>query len=206
MTRRSYRSPAREAAAGETRQRIVAAAAKRLGALPYKPFSLEAVARDAGVTRLTVYNQFGGRRALLEAVFDEIAARAGMERLARAMHEPDARQALDKVVEQFCAFWECEPQAHLRLQAARMADPELDETLRQRNERRRRLLKVLAGRLVEAGKVGAGAVADLVDVLFVLTGLHVYVELSCTREPQAARALIQAMVRDALSRARRRAR
>ena len=205
MSCRPYRSSVRATAARETRSRIVAAAAERLGAVPYKPFSLEAVAADAGVTRLTVYNQFGGGRALLEAVFDEIAARAGMERLAQAASEPEAGKAVEKVVDQFCAFWEAGRQTHIRLQAARAADPDLDEALKERNERRRRLLGVIIGRLVDAGELKAEAGADLVDMLFVLTSVHVYVELSSGREPEAVRTLIHAMAGDALYGARRRA-
>jgi len=77
MNPRPYRSPLRAAAAGITRKRIINAASALLGAPKgFEGFSLDAVARKARVTRLTVYNQFGSRRALLEEVFDDIAARA----------------------------------------------------------------------------------------------------------------------------------
>src|SRR5262249_61318078 len=80
---RAYNSPSRIVAATKTRQRIVAAAAAILGpAEGISGFSLQAVAAKAGVTRLTVYNQFGSRRALLEAVFDGMAVRAGLGRIA----------------------------------------------------------------------------------------------------------------------------
>src|ERR1700704_3151756 len=83
---RPYRSPRRDAAATQTHARIVVAAAAVLGSPKGSGgFSLEAVARKAGVTRLTVYNQFGSRRALLEAVFDERAARGGLHRIADVM-------------------------------------------------------------------------------------------------------------------------
>jgi AcrR family transcriptional regulator len=206
MNRRTYRSQTRTAAAELTRSRIVGAAAERLGAVPYKPFSLEAVATAAGVTRLTVYKQFGGRRALLEAVFDTLAASSGMERLAEAATEPNVRMALARVVDQFCTFWEAGRQTHIRLQAARAADPDLDETLRERNERRRRLLGVIIDRLIRTEELTADAAADLVDVTFVLTGVQVYMDLSSNREPQAARALLQSMVDDVLSGAQQRAR
>jgi AcrR family transcriptional regulator len=206
MSRRPYRSPVREAAAGETRSRIISAAAERLGAAPHKPFSLEAVAADAGVTRLTVYKQFGGRRALLEAVFDETAARAGLNSLARAAAQPDARQALAMVIDQFCAFWEAGRQTHLRLYAARASDPDLDEALEERNERRRRLLTVIVGRLVDSEEISPAAAVDLVDLLQVLTGLHVYAGLASGRAPEEARNLIQLTAEDALARARGRPR
>ena len=61
---RRYESPARDAAAEETRQRIVTAAGEILaGPKGFAGMSLEAVAKAARVTRLTIYNQFGTRRA-----------------------------------------------------------------------------------------------------------------------------------------------
>src|ERR1700758_5018624 len=105
MSSRPYRSKVRTEAAGETRARIVAAAAELLGTTPYVPFSLESVAKKAGVTRLTVYNQFGGRRALLEAVFDQTAATAGLDRLGEVMAMPDPHRSLALIVDRFCAFW-----------------------------------------------------------------------------------------------------
>jgi ribose 1,5-bisphosphokinase len=198
---RPYRSKLRAEAASETRARIVAAAGELLGATPYAPFSLESVARKAGVTRLTVYNQFGGRRPLLEAVFDEAASAAGLGQLGEAMAAPDPHRALSQVVERFCAFWDADQQLLLRLQAARAVDPELDEALHQRNERRRRLLGVIVGRLVQRAEVDPAAASDLVDVLHVLTSLQVFADLSQGRGANGARRLIWQMADAALERA-----
>src|SRR3981189_3373559 len=91
MSPRPYRSPRRAAAATKTRARLLAAAAAILGApAGIGGFSLEEVARKAGVTRLTVYNRFGSRRALLEAVFDERAARGGLHRLRQGLGASDS--------------------------------------------------------------------------------------------------------------------
>ncbi|HZZ93074.1 MAG TPA: TetR/AcrR family transcriptional regulator [Usitatibacter sp.] len=201
MSPRAYRSKARAEGASETRARIVDAARELLGATPYAPFSLEAVARKAGITRLTVYNQFGGRRALLEAVFDQVASNAGLDRLGEAVTTPDARRALALVVERFCAFWNADPQTLLRLYAARAVDPDLDEALHERNERRRRLLRVIIGRLAQRGHVKSESVPDLIDVLHVVTSLHVFADLSRRRGADAARRLIWQMAEDAVERA-----
>ena len=70
MKPRSYVSPIRNAAAAEKRARVVKVAGRLLdGKAGISSFSLERVAKAAGVTRLTVYKQFGSRRELLEAVF-----------------------------------------------------------------------------------------------------------------------------------------
>ena len=80
MPPRRYVSPVRSAAAAAKRERIVAAAARLLREkVNIAAFTLDAVAKAAGVARLTVYNQFGSRRGLLEAVFDERARQGGLE-------------------------------------------------------------------------------------------------------------------------------
>ena len=60
MPPRSYVSPARSAAAAETRERVIEAASRTLReGESIARFSLDTVAKVAGVTRLTVYNQCG---------------------------------------------------------------------------------------------------------------------------------------------------
>ena len=82
---RPYAAEKRDAKAAETRARLVAAALAILGEPGGHLLSLDAVARAAGVTRLTVYNQFGSRNGLLEAAFDAIAERGNLASLAEAM-------------------------------------------------------------------------------------------------------------------------
>src|SRR6266404_5774524 len=122
MSRRSYVSSVRAAAAAEKRDRVIQAAARFLReAESITAFSLHAVAKAADVTRLTVYNQFGSRRGLLEAVFDDIARRGQLVRLNDAMAEADPRKGLDMLIEIFCNFWGGDP-AVVRLHDAMAID------------------------------------------------------------------------------------
>jgi AcrR family transcriptional regulator len=207
MSPRPYHSPVREAAAGETRARIIAAAGSLLGDPKGSGgFSLEAVAKKAGVTRLTVYKQFGSRRALLEEVFDDLAACRGFHVLAEVMNDADPFRALRRIVSFFCDFYSSDTPALLRLQWACASDPDLDASLRERNERRRRLFAALVRRMAGGRRPDAKPLAkplrDLVDVLFALTSIHVFAELaSGGRSTQAACRLIQAACEDAVRRA-----
>ena len=168
MPKRAYVSSVRSAAAAETRDRVIAAAARSLREdASIANFSLDTVAKAAGVTRLTVYNQFGSRRGLLEAVFDDIARQGGLHELADAMAMADPLIALDRVVEIFCAFW-ARDRAVGRLHEAMTTDPEFGEALRERTERRRKLLKLLVGRI--AGKTAPRRARDgAIDIVFALT-------------------------------------
>ena len=134
MKKRAYVSSVRSAAAAEKRDRVIDAAAKLLREdASIARFSLDTVAKAAGVTRLTVYNQFGSRRGLLEAVFDDIARRGGLHEIADAMAMPDPLLALDRVVEIFCGFW-ARDAAIGRLHEAMATDPEFAEALLERND------------------------------------------------------------------------
>ena len=203
MSPRPYRSPVREAAAGETRARIVTAARSLLGAPKgISGFSLEAVAKKARVTRLTVYKQFGSRRALLEEVFADMAACGGLHRIADAMAGPDPHHALHRIVAIFCDFWGVDTAALSRLHAAGANAPEFDESVRERNERRRHLLSQLVRRMASGRQSSIKSHKELIDVLFALTSLPFFAQLiSAGHTSSAACRLIQGLSEDAVRRA-----
>ena len=203
MSPRPYQSPVRDAAASETRGRIVTAAGTLLGAPKgIAGFSLEAVAKKAGVTRLTVYKQFGSRRALLEEVFDDIAARGGLLRLSEAIDNPDPHPALQRIISIFCDFWSFDMPALAYLHAAGASDPELEKSVRERNERRRHLLSQIVRRMAADRQPRAKSLKELIDVLFALTSLPFFALLtSGGRATDAVCRLIQTLSEDALRRA-----
>lgn len=190
MSRRSYVSAVRAEAVAATRDRVIQAAARFLREEEsIASFSLDAVAKAAGVTRLTVYNQFGSRRGLLEAVFDDIARRGGLIRLDRAMAEPDPRKGLDQLVEIFCEFWSSDP-AIGRLHDAMAIDPEFAQGLLERNERRRQSLEELVART--AGKAASPSrQRDAVDLIFALTSCAMFRMLASARSAKAVCDLIK---------------
>lgn len=179
MTPRIYASAKRDAAAERTRQRLVRAAVKLMKSKAgSRSVSLDSVARAAGVSRLTVYNQFGSRRGLFEALFDDRARRGGMQRMTQIMSGPDPRAGLEQLIELFCDFWSSEHATIARLVGAAGSDAELNEGILARNERRRRALSVLVGRMDPLRGTPPQTLTDLVDVLFVLTGFSVFTELA----------------------------
>jgi AcrR family transcriptional regulator len=197
MPKRSYVSSVRASAAAETRERIIAAGARLLRKdASIANFSLDVVAKAAGVTRLTVYNQFGSRRGLLEAVFDDIARQGGLFELADVMALPDPRAALDRVVAIFCTFWAHDP-AIGGLNQAIATDPEFGDSLIERNERRRELLTALVSRIAEK-HTAKRAVRDAVDLIFVLTGYPTFAALSPQRSTEEVCRLLQAACRAAV--------
>src|SRR4051794_8634446 len=197
MPKRSYVSSARASAAAATRERIIAAGARLLRQdASIANFSLDVVAKASGVTRLTVYNQFGSRRGLLEAVFDDIAHQGGLFELAEVMTMADPRAALDRVIEIFCRFWGRDP-AIGGLNQAIATDPEFGEALIERNERRRELLTTLLSRVV--GKHAAKRVVrDTVDLIFALTSYPTFAALNRQRSTEEICGLLRTACRTAV--------
>ena len=202
MPTRHYTSSLRAAAADEKRERVLAAALKLLReGQSISGVSVEAVARAAGVTRLTVYNQFRSRRGLLEEVFDGVAGRGGLRRIPDAMAMRDPAAAIEKMVQIFCEFWNHDP-AIGRLSEAAGSDPEFAEAVNERNERRRKGLSVLVGRLVQSGKMEKRRAPEVVDLIFALTSYPMFALLRARRRPASAICeLIQQTCRAALSNA-----
>jgi AcrR family transcriptional regulator len=201
--RKTYRSEVRAAAADQTRARIVDAAQTLLaGGKDVPAFSLEAVAREAGVTRLTVYNAFESKRGLLEAVFDDMARQGGLFELPSLFAELDGDKALRRLVSVFCRFWASHGKVLPKFSAVAELDDEIGQGLKQRSERRRQLLTALIDRIASDQDQ-----TDIVDVLFALTSFEMFDALSVRRRSDSAvEALIQELVEDSLKRfsARRR--
>ena len=117
MSPRPYRLGQRRVAAEQTRTRVIAAARELLTASGgFTGFTIDAVAAQAGVARMTVYYQFGSKAGLLEALFDDLAARGGMDQLPAAFSRADPLDALAEFIALFCRFWASERLLIRRLQ------------------------------------------------------------------------------------------
>ena len=184
MTTRPYRLGRRQAAIDRTRARILNAARALLVARDGAVFSIESVARRARVTRATVYQRFGSRSKLLEALFDDLARRGGMGNLASAFSEADPELALARFVATFGRFWTAHRAIHRRLLALGALDAGLDRTLRARQEWRRQGLRVIVARLRE--RDGRTTQNEVIDLLFALTSFQTFDVLAGPKRTPAA--------------------
>ena len=170
---RTYTPVERQKAVDAGRDRILTAARELLEDNHAETFSLDAVARRAGVSRMTVYNQFASKAGLLEALFDVLAMSGGFGNMGAVFSEPDPAVALDELVALLGRFWAFSRRAHGRLRAAALADADLASAMTQRNERRRMGVAELVRRL---GKQAKPIVPrdEVVNVLFVLLGFDTF--------------------------------
>ena len=204
MMPRAYHSAARDDAAEKNRRRIVAAAGKLLRAKGAGGFSLDAVARKARVTRLTVYNQFGSRRRLLEAVFDDYAVRGGLTRLPQAASAPDPEEGLRQLAEIFCDFWSGDHEAKAGLMAMSGTDAEFATAIAARNERRRGIIGMLLKRLAERGDIASAMVVELRDLLFAITSMAFFTELAKSAGAAQAASQVKSLAAQVIAEAKSR--
>lgn len=167
MRRRPYTPIERQKAVDAGRERILTAARQLLDDQGGEGFSVDAVARRAGVSRMTVYNQFESKARLLEALFDSLASRGPISQMSAVFAAPNPREALDEFIAVLGRFWTYSRRAHDRLGAAASQDAELAAAIAGRNERRRQGITELVRRLSKDIKPVVPR-DEVVNLLFVL--------------------------------------
>jgi AcrR family transcriptional regulator len=191
----------RRAAADKTRQRILNAARKLLLAEDLSEFTMEGVAREADVSRLTVYYQFQSKAGLLEALYNYIARRGHMERLAEVFGKGgDPRKTLREFIEVFVGFWASDRPVIRRLHGLGAIDAEIGSGLRQRNERRRKGLSVIVDRYCRANPPQKALQrVEAIDTLHMLTSFESFDALANGRSVEEVIEIIERLARRAVS-------
>ena len=142
---------------------MIAAAPELLATVPWRQFTLEAVATRAGVTRVTVYNQVRNKAGLLDAVLTESTSRGGMDQLLTDSRDLGPAEALSFVVAQTCRFWHGERAVLRPLFGLAAGDTGIADHLAGREDRRR-AVPAAAARTGRRGS-GRGAGGDVVPGL-----------------------------------------
>jgi AcrR family transcriptional regulator len=114
----------RQASVDRTAQSILAAARTLLEQEPASQVSVGAIARQAGVSRLTVYARFGSRAALLGAL--------ALQPPPAGIAETDARSALREHLAASSSAWARSPALFRHLPVPAAADPESAHRLAER--------------------------------------------------------------------------
>jgi AcrR family transcriptional regulator len=200
MSPRAYNLGQRQANIQATRARIIHAAMDLLGdPLGGTAFTIEAVSRRAGVARMTVYYQFTSKHSLLEAVYDDLAARGLVDRLPPVFNAPDSRSAVTELITAFFGFWATDRLVQRRARALALLDPEIERGVRARDERRRAICRTIMTRVAtEHGSRPDRDFENAVDVLFTLTSFETFDSLSSEgRTFEDVVALVQDLARSA---------
>jgi AcrR family transcriptional regulator len=161
MEKRSYRLGKRQAAADATRAAILAAARDLLAESGGEP-SVGDIARRAGCSRITIYNRFGSRAALMSAV----AGQAYRDRVRSpdSVMPGDPRERLWRHINASCLRWASDPALFRRIPADPLTDA--DTVLE---------LRGLAERLAESDQLRPGcSIREAEDVIGALTSFPTF--------------------------------
>ena len=175
MAPRPYNMEKRQLTASETRTRILEAARQLLAGELDTDLSMDAIASRADVSRLTIYYQFKSRTGLLEALYDYLAMRGNMQRMAEVFHETDGSIALHKLIRTFVGFWSSDPVVIRRLRAMAALDSEIGKGIQERDRRRVQASSEILRRINLREKKKPVITRNLAaDVLTMLTSFETY--------------------------------
>ena len=187
MSPRAYRLGRRQEAVGLTRSTILAAARDLVTELGHD-FSVGNVAQRAGVSRITLYNHFGSKAGLLEALTTD--ARASHGTLAPG-HGTDGRAQLRSRIAHACATWAADPSLYRRLQGhAAWAGEDSEHD------------RILAERLAADDQLRPGcSIKEAEDVIGVVTSFQAFDRLhkDGRRSPSAVAEILTRMASVVLS-------
>ena len=144
----------RAAGVQRTRRDILAAARRHLIEAGYHRLSMEEVAADAGITRVTIYRHFDSKLGLLDAVAEDLAQQAhvvtGMHGAAEIA---DPVSAFTAMVAELCRFWSTDPDVFRRLISLAAVDPEAQRVIASREEWRYQQIGTFVRRLAQADRL-----------------------------------------------------
>jgi AcrR family transcriptional regulator len=183
------------------REQILAAARAQLESDGYLGLTLDSLARKSGVTRQTIHNIFGTKSGVIEALFDQLALNAGMERMRNVMQQPEPEAMLDGFIEVFTSFWKRDRLLLRRVHGIAAIDPELGAAVEARNARRRmaatRVVNITARR---QGQSDATTLAQKAATLCALTSFEFFDALAeACGNPDEAATLVSAITRRAVA-------
>jgi AcrR family transcriptional regulator len=186
----------------ESIERVLGAAERLIAENAFHSATMDELAASAGVSRATVFNRFGSKLGVLQALFTRAMEGPEMEAIQRALEIEDPVAALEGAIEASCAIWETQAFVHEQLQAIVVLEPDASALIDEQREQQRAELQALVRRLARAGRLRPGlGEARAAATLHMLTSLesflwlrrHYGLSLRQTRETvvELARTLIR---------------
>jgi AcrR family transcriptional regulator len=133
------------------------------------------------VSRATVFNRFGSKLGVLQALFTRGMEGSEMQAIQQALAIQNPGAALRAVIEAACEIWEAYGSVHLQLQAISVLEPEATVLVDEQREQQRAEIEELTKRLAKAGMLRSGVSQTRVTAtLHMLTSLETFVWLRRT--------------------------
>jgi AcrR family transcriptional regulator len=162
----------------KTVDRVLEAAERLMKEGAFHTATMDELAAAAGVSRATVFNRFGSKLGVLQAVFTRGMEGHEMEAIREALALEDPIAALDAVVSASVAIWEAYADVHLQLQAVGVLEPDAAALVDEQREEQRVEIERLVRRLSNAGKLRPGlGEARAAATLHMVTSLESFIWL-----------------------------
>jgi AcrR family transcriptional regulator len=144
----------------EAHERILATVRELLDEGGFHQATVDQIARRAGVAKATIYQRFGSKLGLIEALGAQLEHDAALGRVFRALALPDARDALLATVAEGVRFWCTHETLFRQLMGLAAVDPNAFEFVTHENRQQQEHLRALVSRLAEQGALRKGVSED----------------------------------------------
>jgi AcrR family transcriptional regulator len=155
MATRPY-TAGRRRESSESVDRVLEAAERMIREGAFHVATMDELAAAAGVSRATVFNRFGSKLGVLEALFTRGMEGPEMAAIQEALALEDPVAALEAAVDASCEIWEAFGYVHVQLQAVGVLERDAAALVDQQREEQRAALGQLIRRLAKAGKLRPG--------------------------------------------------
>ena len=177
MATRAYTTSRRRGSPASV-ERVCEAAERLIQEGAFHTATMDELAAAAGVSRATVFNRFGSKLGVLQALFARCMESPEMQAVEEALAIEDPVQALEAMIEAGCALWETHGFIQEQLQAIVVLEPEASALVEQQKEEQRADLRDLTRRLARADRLRPGlGEARVTATLHMLTSLETFVWL-----------------------------
>ena len=157
---------------------VLDAAERLIGEGEFHSASVEALAEKAGVSRATVFNRFGSKLGVLEALVERCFTGPEMQAIREALELEDPVAALEAMIEPSCAIWENRGFVVEQLYAIVILEPGAAALIDEIEADQRSGLESLTRRLARAGRLRPGlGEARAAATLDMLTSLETFQRL-----------------------------
>ena len=173
---RPYRAHSRSPRPARTRSKITEAVRELLAEGRFHESTVEEVADRAGVARATVYQHFGSRLDLVDAICETFDANPALLELRQLVGLPDADEALARTIANTVRFWSSEDAILSQLYGVAAIDPAARDLVDRQRADRRGEMERLVRNLRDAGRLRV-AERRALALLLVLTSYETFREL-----------------------------
>lgn len=157
---------------------MLAAAERLIERDSFHSATMDELAAEAGVSRATVFNRFGSKLGVLQALFTRGMEGPEMQAVQQALELEDPVAALEGAIEASCAIWEAYGLVHEQLQAIAVLEPDASALIERQRDEQRADLQALSRRLARAGRLRSGiSEARATATLHMLTSLEAFLWL-----------------------------